>query len=74
MSDKTPAIGSRWMRSTKYDPTKGPYNGYSVLFVTNTANLHPDHKPDVVYQGDKGHVWSLPLYKWPGSLVPEAKI
>jgi hypothetical protein len=74
MDHKIPADGSRWVRSTTYDHSKGPYNGYTVLFVTNTANTHPDHKPDVVYRGDNGHVWSLPLDKWPGSLVPEPKL
>lgn len=31
-------IGSRWRRSSEYDAAKGPYNGYTVLFITNTAH------------------------------------
>lgn len=66
-------IGSRWMRNTPYDPSKGGYNGYTVFAVTNTANLHPNHPPQVIYQGDNGHLWSLPLAEWPGNLVPEVR-
>ena len=66
-----PEIGSRWARRAKHDPSKGAYNGYTVLFITNTANVSDKHPPQVVYQGDNGFKWSLPLTDWPGSLVPE---
>jgi hypothetical protein len=62
--------GTRWTRPN-YDPEKGPYNGYTVLFATNTAHTSDRHPPQVVYQGDNGCVWSLPLADWPGSLIPE---
>lgn len=65
-----PRIGSRWQRPN-YDESKGPYNGYTVLFITNLAHLSIDHPAQVVYEGDNGHQWSLPLERWPGNLVPE---
>jgi len=68
-----PAIQSRWMRGTPHDPSMEEYNAYTVIGVTNTANTHPMHPPQVVYQGDNGHLWSLPLAKWPGKLVPEVR-
>ena len=64
-------IGTRWTRPG-YDPTLGPYNGYTILFVTNTSHLSDNHPPQVVYQGDNGKYWSLPLVDWPGKLIPEA--
>lgn len=66
------AIGSRWTRGS-YDATMGPYNGYTVRCITNTAHTSANHPPQVVYEGDNGHMWSLQLDKWPGSLVPEDK-
>ena len=65
-----PAIGSRWTRPD-YDPAKGTYNAYTVLFATNEAHQSDKHEPQVVYQGDNGHRWSLALNLWPGSLVKE---
>lgn len=65
--------GSRWMRNTPFDPSMGDYNGYTILGITNTANIHPRHPPQVVYRGDNGHLWSLPLNEWPGNLVPETR-
>lgn len=66
-----PRVGSRWRRTSEYDAAKGPYNGYTVLFITNTAHSHPSHPPQVVYEGDNGHKWSVDLDRWPGSLTPE---
>jgi len=68
-----PTIGSRWMRNTPHDPNIGPYNGYMILFITNIAHPHPAHPPQVVYIGDNGLHWSIPLRRWPGKLVPETK-
>lgn len=68
---KEPIIGSRWCRNTPHDPEKGPYNGYTVLFITNTAFIHPNHRPQVVYRGDNGHVWSRSWLNWPGDLIRE---
>jgi len=67
---EAPQLGSRWTRPG-YDPALGVYNGYTVLFITNTAHKHPNHPPQVIYQGDNGKVWSLPLVEWPGKLIPE---
>lgn len=67
-----PAIGSRFCRPD-YTPAEGPYNAYTVLFVTNTSHVSDRHPPQVVYQGDNGRVWSLPLAEWPGRLVPEGR-
>jgi hypothetical protein len=66
-----PAIFSYWRRSEPHDPDKGVFNGYMVLFITNLTHEHHSHPPQVVYRGDNGHVWSLPLDKWPGNLVPD---
>ena len=66
-----PLIGSRWKRANQYDPTKGPYNGYTILYITNTERLHENHPPQVVYIGDNKKIWSLPLDQWPGNLIPE---
>jgi len=68
----TPPINSRWMRPG-YDAYKGRYNGYRVMYVTNIAHLHANHPPQVVYTGDNGHMWSLPLSEWPGKLVVEVE-
>jgi len=68
---ETIKIGSRWKRSGQFDPKMGDYNGYTVLFVTNMENPHLNHPPQVVYQGDNGKYWSLPLDRWPGSLIAE---
>ena len=65
-----PEVGSRWGR-TDYDKTQGDYNGYTVLFLTNMEHQHPNHPQQVVYQGDNGHHWSVPLVDWPRNLVPE---
>jgi len=62
-------VGTNWCRNEPYDPAKGPYNTYTVLFVTNTDNIHKKHACQVVYYGDNGRHWSLPLSKWPGNLV-----
>jgi len=68
----TPAIGSRWVR--KVPQTLGDsHHGYEVTAITNIAHSHPGHPPQVVYRGDNGHWWSLPLAEWPGSLKPEVK-
>lgn len=67
-----PEIGSRWVRGdNKFDPEHGEYNGYTVMAITNTEHVHPSHPPQVVYKGDNGRIWSLPLERWPGNLVPE---
>ena len=58
---------TRWCRKD-YDPNKGNYNGYTVVTITNTANRHPEQ---VVYKGDNGNIWSIPLADWPGNLIPE---
>jgi hypothetical protein len=73
MSLDQPARFSRWMRSVPYDPSKGTYNGYTMIGVTNTAHRHPDHPPQVVYMGDNGHLWSLSLAEWPKHLIPEVR-
>jgi len=65
--------GSRWRRPG-YSKDKGPYNGYTVLFVTNTKNLSDFHPPQVVYRGDNGGNWSMPLSDWPGKLIPEERV
>jgi len=71
--EEYPNVGSRWMRNTPHDPNIGPYNGYMILFITNIAHPHPAHPPQVVYIGDNGLHWSIPLRRWPGKLVPETK-
>jgi hypothetical protein len=65
-------VGTRWCRGG-FDASKGVYNGYEVIFVTNTAHEHANHPAQVVYNGDNGKIWSLPLNKWPGRLMPEPK-
>lgn len=65
-----PIMGSRWMRKEPYDPTKGPFNTYVVVCITNQAHPSPNHPPQVLYVGDNGNSWSLPLDQWPGNLVP----
>jgi hypothetical protein len=65
-----PLVGTRWMRPG-YDPVQGPYNGYTVTGITNTAHTSPRHPPQVIYVGDNGNLWSLPLDQWPGKLIPE---
>ena len=67
-----PEISSRWTRPN-YDPKMGLYNGYTVLFITNGAHVSERHPQQVVYEGDNGFVWSLPLSDWPGSLIEEPK-
>lgn len=69
---RLPTAGSRFCRPG-FDPAKGTYNGYTVLFTTNTEHLSDKHPPQVVYRGDNGKLWSLPLSDWPGSLVPEER-
>ncbi|MDC8457793.1 hypothetical protein JJO78_20185 [Marinobacter sp. DS40M6] len=67
-----PTKGSRWCRADNtFDPSKGEYNGYTVEGVTNTEHLHENHEPQVVYRGDNGFLWSLPITRWPGNLQPE---
>ena len=68
----TPKIGSRWFRGN-YKPELGNYVGYTILFITNTAHKSDSHPPQVVYRGDNGHIWSLPLSKFPGNLIKEVK-
>ena len=66
----TPKTGSKWLRAD-HDPASYPCaNAYTVLFVTNIANKSIKHPPQVVYEGDNGHKWSLPLKQWPGKLKP----
>ena len=71
--------GTRWQRkdqsnvSESPEPGKHPYNGYTVLMVTNLSHSHPDHPPQVIYKGDNGKCWSLDLTRWPGSLEPETE-
>ena len=62
--------GTRWNRPD-YVKALGPYNGYEVVAVTNVFHQHNDHPPQVVYKGDNGRWWSLPLASWPGRLQPE---
>lgn len=67
-----PLMCTRWCRGdNKFDPSHGDYNGYTVKGVTNLAHKHKDHEPHVVYEGDNGNLWSLPLSRWPGNLKPE---
>ena len=63
-------LKTRWMRPG-YRRELGTFNGYIVIAVTNIAHDHPRHPPQVVYKGDNGHIWSMPLSQWPGKLVPE---
>jgi hypothetical protein len=65
-----PPVGSRWQRTAPHDPTKGPFVGYTVMGITNTENQNAKHPPQVVYRGDNGKLWSLPLAEWPGNLKP----
>jgi hypothetical protein len=68
----TPKIGSRWVRSNNiFSPGVGDYNAYTVFIITNTENSHVNHPPQVIYQGDNGNWWSLPLEQWPGNLKKE---
>ena len=67
---RAPEAGSRWVRPD-YDPALGEYNGYTVLGTTNTAHRSDKHPAQVVYRGDNGNLWSLPLASWPGSLTRE---
>jgi len=64
-----PKVGTRWTRPG-YDPSKGPYNGYTVVAIGNVGG-HPDIEPVVIYRGDNGKWWSRPVSTWPGNLVPE---
>jgi len=67
-----PKLKSRWHRGDNgFDPLSEKYNGYTVVCITNIANPHEKHEPQVVYRGDNGKVWSLPVSRWPGNLVPE---
>ena len=68
-----PEKGTRWIRSD-YNKSKDKYNGYTVLCITNIANVTIKHPPQVIYKGDNGHMWSLPLSKWPGRLIPEPPV
>jgi len=68
-----PAIHSRWNRAN-YDPSKGRYNGYTIRIITNTEHRSNKHPPQVIYQGDNGYWWSLPLSEWPGNLIKEREI
>lgn len=61
-----PDVDSRWHRIIAGQ--SGMRLGYTILFITNTAHDSKEHPPQVVYQGDNGNLWSLPLDKWPGSL------
>ena len=63
--------GTRWQRKEQNE--EYPYNGYTVLMVTNLLHEHPAHPPQVVYQGDNKKVWSLNLSRWPGNLEPETQ-
>lgn len=65
-----PEKGSRWARKG-YNSTLGKYNAYTVLFITNGTHEHSRHPKQVVYIGDNGNEWSLPLNEWPGNLIPE---
>ena len=65
-----PEISSRWVRPD-YKPSVGPYNGYTILFITNGAHISEHHPQQVVYEGDNGFIWSLPLSRWPGNLIEE---
>lgn len=67
--ENSPLIGSRWVREDMGRHVV--YNGYTILATTNTKHKHPNHPEQVVYKGDNGHLWSLPLNDWPGSLIPE---
>jgi len=72
---EVPALGSRWEIDAVYDPSKGPRNAYTVLFVTNLDHLSSKYPPQVVYRGDNGRVWSRSLGQWPGRLrrLPESE-
>lgn len=71
---KAPKISTRWVRKdNNYSPDFGVYNAYTVILVTNTEHLNINHEPQVVYKGDNGKVWSLPVGEWPGNLREETK-
>lgn len=58
----SPKPGTRWRHS------KGTY--YTVLIVSNGASKRQDEYPTtVVYQNDKGEVWSRPLALWHASMT-----
>jgi len=59
-------MNTRWKRQ---DCKSG--HGYTVVGITNLAHQSDKHPPQVVYQGDNGNLWSMPLANWPGSLVPQ---
>lgn len=63
-----PDIGSRWEIDREYHPSMGPRNAYTVLHITNLDHPSNKYPPQVVYQGDNGHVWSRGLSVWPGGL------
>jgi len=63
-----PKAGSRWARRDAVST-----HGYTVWGVTNTEHPHERHPAQVVYQGDNGSTWSLPLAEWPGNLQEQAK-
>lgn len=69
---KAPKISTRWVvKDNNYSPDFGVYNAYTVIAVTNTERLNINNEPQVVYKGDNGTVWSLPVGEWPGNLREE---
>lgn len=66
-----PAIGSKWIRGNNplsLGDGGEPYF-YTVINISNLGHLHHRHKPQVIYQGDNGLVWSVELEKWPANLI-----
>ena len=73
MSGQKVELRSRWSRKIKHRNSLNDEVSYTVVGVTNTANKHVNHPPQVVYVGDNGNLWSLSLSEWPGSLEPERR-
>ena len=67
---KLPVIGSQWVKKEEKD-TENPFK-YTILYVSNTVSMSTNRIPDVIYEGDNGHIWSQSLPLWPSNLVPFA--
>lgn len=63
MSDNLPANGSKWRH------WRGGY--YHVIAVTNTEAVRDVYPVTVVYEDDKGRVWSRPMSEWDKSFNAE---
>ena len=67
--DNIPLLGSRWARKEPFDPSKGKYNAYTVTCITYPRS--DGSGGNVVYKGDNGRFWEMPLSDWPRNLKPE---